>query len=157
MTQLQNNAGYLIRRAHQTSVAMFMAQTRAAGLDLTPVQYGVLATLIDRPGIDQATVAGLIGHDRATIGGVVFRLETRGYIERKVREDDRRARRLTLTPLGEAVCLAMAPVVRAAENQIFAGLDEQEREIFMRTVRKLAEAGNGLGRYPHGCAEAKAE
>lgn len=148
MTQIHDLPGHLIRRAHQTSVAVFTAETRAAGFDLTPVQYGALATLMDHPGIDQATLAGLIAHDRATIGGVVLRLETRGYIERKVREDDRRARILTLTPCGLALCQAMRPAILAAQERILAGLDGNEREPFMRALRKLAESGNGLGRVP---------
>lgn len=148
MTQIHDLPGHLIRRAHQTSVAVFTAETRAAGFDLTPVQYGALATLMDHPGIDQATLAGLIAHDRATIGGVVLRLESRGYIERKVREDDRRARILTLTPRGQALYQAMRPAILAAQERILAGLDGNEREPFMRALRKLAESGNGLGHAP---------
>ncbi|MBA4489296.1 MarR family winged helix-turn-helix transcriptional regulator [Paracoccus sp. S1E-3] len=148
MTQIYNLPGHLIRRLHQIAVAVFAAQTKAAGFDLTPVQYGALSTLRDRPGIDQATLAGLIAHDRVTIGGVVSRLESRGYIERRVRDDDRRARALTLTPRGETLLQTIQPAIRATQEKIMTGLDEAERAEFMRLLHKLTETGNQLSRAP---------
>ena len=84
--------GFLARRFQQIAVALFHAEVGAAGFDLTPVQYSALKALRAHPGIDQATLAGLIAFDRTTIGGVVDRLEQRGYLTRKVSARDRRAR-----------------------------------------------------------------
>ncbi|MFV0384190.1 MarR family winged helix-turn-helix transcriptional regulator [Paracoccus sp. (in: a-proteobacteria)] len=148
MTQIYDLPGHLIRRLHQISAALFAAQMKEAGFVLTPVQYGALASLRDHPGIDQATLAGLIAYDRATIGGVVSRLESRGYIERKVRDDDRRARSLSLTERGESLLLTIQPAVRATQQQILAQLDEEERDQFMRLLGKLTETGNHLSRSP---------
>ena len=48
---------HMVRRMHQISVALFTNAMSRACLDLTTVQYAVLATLRDRPGIDQAVAA----------------------------------------------------------------------------------------------------
>ncbi|MDP5306636.1 MarR family winged helix-turn-helix transcriptional regulator [Paracoccus spongiarum] len=154
MTQIYDLPGHQIRRLHQISVAVFAAQTRAAGFDLTPVQYAALASLRDHPGIDQATLAGLIAYDRVTIGGVVSRLEARGYLQRKVRDGDRRARSLTLTERGESLLATIQPAVRATQDQLMAGLAPDERDAFMRLLAKLTEAGNHLSRAPFEGGEA---
>ena len=103
MTDLYDLPGHLIRRMHQISVSAFAAETKAAGFDLTPMQFAALCMLEENPGIEQATLAGLVAIDRATIGGVVARLETRGLLERSVSRTDRRARVLTLTEIGAAL------------------------------------------------------
>ncbi|MBC9247483.1 winged helix-turn-helix transcriptional regulator [Paracoccus sp. 11-3] len=148
MTQIYDLPGHLIRRLNQISVAVFAAQTKAAGFDLTPVQYGALASLRDHPGIDQTTLAGLIAHDQVTIGGVVSRLESRGYVQRRVRDDDRRARSLTLTERGESLLQTIQPAIRATQEQITNGLDEAERAEFIRLMRKLTDTGNQYSRAP---------
>lgn len=137
MSQIHSLPGHLIRRLHQLSIAHFAAQTKAAGFDMTPVQYGALSTLRDHPGIDQATLAALIAYDRVTIGGVVGRLESRGYLERKVRQDDRRARALTLTTRGEKLLQDIRPAILDTQTQIVAGLTEDELETFMALLVKL--------------------
>lgn len=145
MDDLTDLPGHLIRRLNQMAVSAFMAEAKAAGFDLTPVQYGSLATLRAHPDIDQATLAGMVAYDRVTIGGVVGRLEDRGYLARSVRAEDRRARRLHLTERGQTVVQTIQPAVRAAQSQILAPLDASEQAEFMRLLRKLTatdDAGN---------------
>lgn len=148
MMQIYDLPGYQIRRLNQISVAIFTARAEAAGFVLTPVQYAALACIRDHPGIDQAGLAGLIAHDRATIGGVVSRLETRGFLERKIRDNDRRARSLTLTTRGESLLVTLQPMIRATQEQIVAALNDDERREFMRLLCKLTETGNHLSRAP---------
>ena len=77
MASLHDLPGHLIRRLHQISVSTFTAETAAEGFDLTQVQYAALFTLRGHPGIDQATLAGLIAYDRVHGGwrGPVARLD----------------------------------------------------------------------------------
>jgi MarR family transcriptional regulator, temperature-dependent positive regulator of motility len=140
--------GHLIRRLHQISVSIFASETGGAGFDLTPVQYATLAALEEFPGIDQATLAGVIAYDRVTIGGVISRLEARGYLERTVCETDKRARTLRLTERGEALLRTIWPSVRRAQDQILEGLESEEREAFIALLEKLTEAGNARSRAP---------
>ncbi|SDD34847.1 DNA-binding transcriptional regulator, MarR family [Paracoccus isoporae] len=143
MDKLHDLPGYLIRRLQQMAVSAFVTRAKAAGFDLTPVQYGSLATLAQRPGIDQATLAALVAYDRVTIGGVVGRLESRGYLARHVSEEDRRARLLTLTERGKSVLQTIQPAVRAAQTDMLAPLTREERAEFMRLMQKLTGTGKG--------------
>ena len=129
-------AGHLIRRLHQQSMQVFQAQTQAAGLDLTSVQFAALDTISHHPGIDQATLAAAISFDRATIGGVIDRLERKGFVLRVVSPQDRRARLLQLTTEGEQLLATCRPVVSSLQADILAALTPKEREVFLSLAHK---------------------
>ncbi len=148
MNDIHDLPGYLIRRLHQIAVASFGTELAAAGFDLTPIQVGTLAMLRDNPGIDQATLSGLLGSDRVSTGAAVMRLEARGWIERIVSTTDRRARRLFLTDRGARILPVVWPAVRQSQEVVLAGLDDQERATFVALLRKVAEAGNEISRAP---------
>jgi MarR family transcriptional regulator, temperature-dependent positive regulator of motility len=134
-------AGHLIRRLHQQSTQVFQAQTEAAGIELTSVQFAALDAVAQKPGIDQASLAATIGFDRATIGGVIDRLEHKGLMERVVDAQDRRARQLHLTVAGDELLRACRPVVEALQADILAPLSRAERAAFI----SLAQKALGLG------------
>ncbi len=129
-------AGHLIRRLHQQSTQIFQAQTQAAGFDLTSVQFAALDAIAEQPGIDQASLAATISFDRATIGGVVDRLEQKGLVQREVSAQDRRARLLQLTPEGRRLLAAVRPVVEDLQADILAPLTRKEREAFLALALK---------------------
>lgn len=128
--------GHLIRRLQQQSTQVFQMQMQAAGFDLTSVQFAALDTIGRQPDIDQATLAAAISFDRATIGGVVDRLESKELVQRAVSVNDRRARRLRLTAAGEALLRAVRPVVQALQPAILAPLTPAEQSTFGRLARK---------------------
>lgn len=134
-------AGHLIRRLHQQSTQIYQARTQAAGFDLTSVQFAALDAIAQQPGIDQASLAATISFDRATIGGVIDRLEHKGLVRRMVSAQDRRARRLHLTPEGERLLAACRPLVEALQAEILAPLSPAERSAFLA----LAHKALGLG------------
>lgn len=129
-------AGHLIRRLHQLSTQVFVQRTQAAGFDLTPVQFAALDAIHHHPGTDQARVAEMIAYDRATIGGVIERLEQKGWVDRVVSERDRRARVLSLTPEGERIIRALVPVVRDLQDEILPSLGDAERAHFLKLARQ---------------------
>jgi MarR family transcriptional regulator, temperature-dependent positive regulator of motility len=129
-------AGHLIRRLHQLSTQVFVQRTQAAGFDLTPVQFAALDAIGHHPGTDQARVAEMIAYDRATIGGVIERLEQKGWVDRVVSERDRRARELSLTPEGQRILKALVPVVRDLQDEILQALGDADRARFLRLARQ---------------------
>lgn len=134
-------AGHLIRRLHQQSTQVFQARMLAAGFDMTSVQFAALDAIAQQPGIDQAGLAATIGFDRATIGGVIDRLEMKGLVLRVVSAQDRRARQLHLTPEGTRVLAVCRPVVEALQTDILAPLSPAERATFLVLAHKALELG----------------
>lgn len=148
MSTFHSMPGHLIRRLHQISTSIFQDRMKAEGLDLTSIQFATLTVLRDHPGIDQATLAGLVAIDRPTLGGVAERLEAKGLIARKVSDRDRRARELRITAAGLALLDRITPIVAALQDDILTGLSDGERGMFLRLAEKAVEAGNRLSRAP---------
>ncbi|MCX7662731.1 MAG: MarR family transcriptional regulator [Tepidimonas fonticaldi] len=138
--------GHAIRRLHQIAVGIFLQETAAHGI--TPVQYAALQTVHNEPGIDQRTLASRIAQDTSTTAGVVERLQARGWLQREPDPADRRARRLTLTPEGQARLAGVVPDMRRAQARILAPLDPQEQAQFMALLQRLVDANNELSRAP---------
>ncbi len=148
MSEIYEMAGHLIRRLNQISTAIFAERMAALGVELTSVQFAALSTIRENPGIDQATLAGAIAYDKATIGGVVDRLAAKGLILRTRSRTDGRARALSTTAEGEALLERTRPVVLALQDDILAGLDTAERAQIMALLTKTTEAGNTRSRAP---------
>ena len=136
MTDLTRMPGHLIRRLHQISAAVFSDRMRRAGVDLTPVQFAALSQAAVHPGIDQATLAGLVAYDPVTLGGVVDRLERKGLLSRSVSARDRRARVVSVTEEGAALLSQVTPLVQALQGDILSGLDDDERAALLRLLEK---------------------
>jgi len=112
------------------------------------VQYAALKTVARLPGIDQRTLAGNIGFDTSTIGGVIDRLEARGWVQRNPSPQDRRVRLLTATEAGAALLEQAEPLIAATQKRILAPLPRAERAEFMRMLQVLVNANNELSRAP---------
>jgi MarR family transcriptional regulator, temperature-dependent positive regulator of motility len=148
MSDNDDKPGHLARRFQQIAVAVFHAEVEAAGHDLTPVQYAALGTVATHPGLDQATLAGLIAYDRTTITGVVDRLVQKGLLLRQANSADRRAHKLQITAHGRRVLDGIEPAVEAAQRIMLRGLTAKEAAELMRLLRKAIAAGNDLSRAP---------
>ncbi len=143
---IADQPGHLIRRLQQIAVAVFLQETEASGV--TPVQFAALQSVATQPGLDQRTLAGLIGLDTSTVAGVIDRLEARGLLARSASPTDRRVRLLALTAAGEDALAEVLPAMLRAQERILAPLPRGERREFMRMLRVLVESNNELSRAP---------
>jgi len=133
--ELDAMPGHCIRRLQQVAVAIFMQESAASGV--TPVQFAVLQTIADQPGIDQRTLARGVSFDTSTIGGVVDRLEARGLLTRSLSPGDRRVRLLHLTPDGEGLLEQLAPSVQRTQDRILEPLSATERKAFLKMMQRV--------------------
>jgi MarR family transcriptional regulator, lower aerobic nicotinate degradation pathway regulator len=130
-----NAPGHLVRRAHQTSIALF-AQELAA-FDVTAVQFAILQTLLDTPGADQVTVAQAVALDAATSGSVIGRLEARGWLRREADVEDKRRKLLWLTTQGKQVARQMQRPAAAVQTKLLAALTEAEKKQLVHLLQKI--------------------
>jgi DNA-binding MarR family transcriptional regulator len=133
--------GHYIRRLQQVAVALFARELDGTGI--TPVQYASLAALQRVQACDQAELALLIGYDRATIGGVIDRLEAKGWLTRAPSATDRRRKLVALSAAGSVVLRRVTPAVRGVQALLLAPLSPAERRRFERLCRKLLIAHVG--------------
>ena len=136
----------MLRRAHQIAVALFTEETGELGI--TTTQFGILHLLKHQPGLDQISVAKLLGLDRSTTSMVLGTLEKAGLIGRRVGKTDRRKRSLALTPEGERMLKRLkAPARRTMERQLSA-FKPRERAPFLKMLDKFTRTFNKSTRVP---------
>ena len=140
----------LIALAHRLSqICMAAGAEVSAECGLTPIQTGVLAYLnkVDgEPGIDQNGLAARLGVDRVSVGRLVNELEAMGLVGRRIDGDDRRARLLRLTPLGEKVRARLHPATYAAYMRVLDSLDAQEQELLLDLLVRVVVSNSALAR-----------
>jgi DNA-binding MarR family transcriptional regulator len=146
VNELYRRPGFMLRRAHQIAVSVFLGET--AELRITTTQYGVLYLLGRRGGLDQASVARLLGLDRSTTALVVRKLESRGLVGRSIDAADRRRHCLVLTKAGRAVLAQLAQPAAAARARLLEPLDAAEQATLMALLGKLITAFNTTSRVP---------
>lgn len=129
---LYSRPGFLLKRCHQVSAAIFIEECREFGM--TSSQYAALYVLRDYPGIDQIALGRLVGLDRSTIGLVIKLLGERDLIERTVNPHDKRRVRLMLSKAGEKLLEDIVPAARRARNRVLAGLPKELREQFVTVL-----------------------
>ncbi|MDO9280171.1 MAG: MarR family transcriptional regulator [Polaromonas sp.] len=152
LSQLYTRPGFLLRRAHQISAAVFEDECRSVGL--TPAQFGVLTVLRASPGLDQSRLARALGFDKVTVLRVLRGLEERGLVERSPAPESRRNLAVVLTPAGNKLLKdSQTPAERAYERlmeplspkqqlqlvallqQMTQGLEEHARAAFVPADR----------------------
>ncbi len=143
---LAGRPGFLIRRLHQIHLAMFAEECAALGV--TPVQFSVMTVIAAQPRLDQARIGHEAGIDRATLASVLARLEKRGLLRRFPCPDDRRLKRVVLSPGGAKLLERMKEPAQRAHDRTVAALPQAEREQFLLSLARLVNAGNAYGRAP---------
>jgi MarR family transcriptional regulator, organic hydroperoxide resistance regulator len=125
----------------------------AAEFELSPVQAHVLRMLGYAPQA-MSVLAGYLSCDASNVTGLVDRLETRGLVERRNAEHDRRVKLLCLTEAGSEVRQRL--MERMAEPPpAIAALSATDlrslRDVMLRAVEKLeaqrAETGGALAGF----------
>lgn len=135
LARLYARPGFLLRRAHQISAAVFEDACR--DLALTPAQFGVLTVLQAHPGLGQSSLARALGFDKVTVLRVLRGLEARGLLARTPALDNRRNVCVALTPRGEQVLQQAQKPAERAYKRLMAPLDSQQQEQLLELLQLL--------------------
>ncbi|GJD52858.1 HTH-type transcriptional repressor NicR [Methylobacterium crusticola] len=133
--RLEDQVGYLIRRAHQRASAIF--ETVMRDFAVTPVQFAVLAKLHDLGPTSQNLLGRQVGVDPATMFGVARRLAARGLVVPVPDPADARLVLLTLTAEGHAVVEGMKSRGAEVTARTLEPLSPAEAAELNRLIAKL--------------------
>lgn len=115
---------------------------------LTTTQFFLLTALYEEDGVLISVLAQKVALDKATLTGLLDRLERDDLIGRKPDPSDRRAIRIFLTPKAEALRVELAELYHQNNGMFLSLLTSEEREIFERVVDKFEEADFGKDSIP---------
>jgi DNA-binding MarR family transcriptional regulator len=126
-----NRLAFQLRNRVQESFA-------AAGIDLSPEEWGLLLVLWSRGPLPMAALAAATVKDRTTVTRLVDRLAAKGLVTRATDESDRRVVTVAVSDLGHArrtaIVAAVLPVIAAASR----GIDPADLDRATATLRQMA-------------------
>ena len=146
MDAVYTKPGYLFRRMQQIAVALFVEECRP--FDLTPVQFAALVAIHSHPGIDATRLSAVIAFDRSTLGNVIERLESKGYVERQPSPEDKRVKLLHPTKSGAALLREIMPAVDRSQARMLQPLKPTDRKTLMALLTQLVDLNNEASRVP---------
>ncbi|MGZ0051943.1 MarR family winged helix-turn-helix transcriptional regulator [Brevibacillus gelatini] len=114
--------------------------------DLTTEQFAVLYRLREEDGINQKELALRSAKDQPTMTRILDNLQKKGWIEKKLSEQDRRAYLITLTPNGRERIEQAIPAEAKAIADVFAGISP-EKLAFLREI--LLAINENVNRHTH--------
>lgn len=142
-----------VARVRRALAALELAAVRHRGavrqrLGLSEEELTALLHLAHHGDVPQGRLAGVTALSRSGTGAMVQRLEQAGLVERRADPQDRRLRRVALSPAGrEHIERAYAPF-DAAAAALLAGRPEAEAERLERMLEDLAAAAAEPPRAP---------
>jgi MarR family transcriptional regulator for hemolysin len=99
------------------------------GLGVTRSQWAMIAVVSAHPGATQRMVAEALEMTEASAGRSIDRLCADGLLERRERQDDRRARAVYLTAAAEPLLAKLATIAHEGEARMFKGFSAEELDV----------------------------
>lgn len=122
----RSSAGLLLALLGQA--AMRRLRDAHTAHQLSPRQFQLLGLLHDHGPMAQGELGQAMGVDPSVLVTLLNPLEADGYASRRRDPSDRRRHVVALSPAGADHLAAAAGAQRAAEDELFAGLDAGQRE-----------------------------
>ena len=91
--------------------------------------------------------------DRSTLGGVVERLEIKGYIRRSGTIEDKRIKLLEITKQGHAILGQIEPRLGKVNRRIFSCFTAEEQKLLSKLLTYLILQHADIGKSPPPKAE----
>lgn len=135
LSRLYARPGFLLRRAHQISAAVFEDECRE--MALTPAQFGVLTVLKSHPGLGQSSLARALGFDKVTVLRVLRGLEARGFVARALADNNKRNVSVALTPAGVDVLGQAQKPAEKAYKRLLAPLSKTQQAELVELLQLL--------------------
>jgi MarR family transcriptional regulator for hemolysin len=125
---------------------VFTAKTAREAFEDTLAEAGgslgtwiVLNAVSDNGVISQRALAGHVHLEGATITHHIDRLEELGLVRRQLDPEDRRVRKIELTPEGERLHASLRVAVREFERRLLAGLDDRDLAQLRKTLDRISD------------------
>jgi MarR family transcriptional regulator for hemolysin len=129
------------------------ADQRARDLGMTRAQWAVLARVENTEGLKQCELADTLDIQPITLTRLIDRLCDSGLIERRSDPDDRRAKRLFLTPAARPVLDGLARIGKDVMATVLAGLEPAAVEQLLAQLLTLkANLRNAIAAQAGGAA-----
>jgi DNA-binding MarR family transcriptional regulator len=142
----RSGAAFLLAQVGAHAASKFAE--RLAELQLIPAHAGILGILAATPGMTQQALATAVGTLPSRLVALLDELESKGLLERRPQESDRRSYALHLTEKGRSTLQAIGRVAREHQQSLLAALSEQDQAALADLLQRIADQ-QGLTKGVH--------
>lgn len=108
-------------------------------LNITYSQLMVLRVINNDPGITAKEILLQMDTDKATLSGVLSRLERDDYIERVKNDQDRRVQNIYVTSGSDKLCTEVEFIEQACIQDLVKGISEEEVSTFLNVLDRFID------------------
>lgn len=134
---MEEQVGFYVKRISESVDRIVNADLRRFGLTVT--QGRILGFLHKRQGktVTQKDIEQYMGVSHATVSGVIRRLERNGFILVETDENDRRAKKLSVTEKELEVYERAQKTREKLEKKMCFGMSDTEKKEFLLTLKRI--------------------
>ena len=104
---------------------------------ITRSQWWVLSFLGRRDGMTQTALAADLDLTKVAVGGLLDRMESSGFVERRADQRDGRIKRVYLTSAGTKFLGTIRANIQEVEQEIIADIDDGALQSTVETMRQI--------------------
>lgn len=130
--------GYLTGVAYRSINRRLSNNLKASGKKITSEQYGVLKQLWLEEGQTQLDLACKTSKDKPGITRLLNNLEKKGYIERRVNEEDKRCNKIFLTKEGKKLQKIALEIGEKTVRETTSCIDKSELLICKKVLAQIS-------------------
>lgn len=135
---LQNVLGYQLAQAAIPTGKIF-ARRIGKPLGLRPVEFTILQLLAHNPNVTQKQLAHTLAIAAPGMTVLLDRLASRGLVERKRNDEDRRSQVVHLTEEGQSLAHRSHEISLTMEQELLRNLSPAEQAMLFELLSKVAE------------------
>ncbi|MDO5536090.1 MAG: MarR family transcriptional regulator [Desulfovibrionaceae bacterium] len=127
---------------------LYLSQ-RLACLGLNVGQHLIVLAVCREPGITQDRLPAQLGLNKSNVARGLATLEEKGFVERRINENDKRTAHIWPTEKGRETYPLIMDIVRDWDSNVIAIFSDEENAKLKRQLQQIAEAamrfvkGNG--------------
>ncbi|NVK18317.1 MAG: MarR family transcriptional regulator [Methylocystaceae bacterium] len=134
--QLESFFPYLVR-IYYRAVSQSVSNIYEREYNITVSEWRAMAVLGNEQPLSAGEIVKRSSIDKVRVSRAIAGLTKAGYLERRVDENDRRKVALQLTRSGQLVFQDLVAKVRQLEEELLAGLSEDERDQLRNLMAKV--------------------
>ena len=134
--------GFLIHDVSRLRRIVIGRALRPVGI--TRSQWWVLSFLGRRDGMTQTALATDLDLTKVAIGGLLDRMETSGFVERRADQRDGRIKRVYLTTAGTRFLATIRSNIEQVEQEILADIGDGDLQTTVRTMIQIKRTLRGM-------------
>ena len=127
---------FLLSKAYQKGHAL--VKKRLLPFGLTNIQYVILEVLWLENGLSAVELGTILAIDKATLSGVLERMNEGGWIEKRNDDRDRRAIRVFLTEKADRMKESLQKERQTANDELLSKFTVEEKVLLRRLLKDIS-------------------